>query len=277
MILYLIDLEINLSISIILFIFRFFASNFQKANKKMRALLISILVCVGAVVMAQSKKELIAEVNSLKAEIEQLKKPKEIDLSDRHKNVSYGLGILLANNMISQGADSLNGDAIAAGLNDVFLKKDLRMAQEEAGMIVQTYMDEMMERKTMALKESGQKFLEENKKKAGVTLTQSGLQYEVLAAGTGKTPGPDDKVTVHYTGKLSDGTVFDSSVERGEPATFGVSDVIPGWTEVLQLMKEGDKWLVAIPYDLGYGERGAGQTIPPYATLVFEVELIKVN
>lgn len=243
----------------------------------MRALLISILVCVGAVVMAQSKKELIAEVNSLKAEIEQLKKPKEIDLSDRHKNVSYGLGILLANNMISQGADSLNGDAIAAGLNDVFLKKDLRMAQEEAGMIVQTYMDEMMERKTMALKESGQKFLEENKKKAGVTLTQSGLQYEVLSAGTGKTPGPDDKVTVHYTGKLSDGTVFDSSVERGEPATFGVSDVIPGWTEVLQLMKEGDKWLVAIPYDLGYGERGAGQTIPPYATLVFEVELIKVN
>jgi FKBP-type peptidyl-prolyl cis-trans isomerase FklB len=138
-------------------------------------------------------------------------------------------------------------------------------------------MDEMMGRKTLALKADGQKILDENKKKPGVTTTTSGLQYEVLKSGTGKTPGPDDNVTVHYTGKLLDGTVFDSSVERGEAATFGVSDVITGWTEVLQLMKEGDKWLVYIPYELAYGERGAGQSIPPYATLIFEVELIKVN
>lgn len=243
----------------------------------MRVVLFCIAMIVGSTAIAQSKKELIAQVNALKAEIEELKKPIEIDLSDRHKNASYGLGILLANNMISQGADSLDGDAIAAGLKDVFQHKEGKMTQEEAGALVQTYMEEMAQRKTLALKEEGQKILDENKKKTGVTTTTSGLQYEVLKSGTGKTPGSEDNVTVHYTGKLSDGTVFDSSVERGEPATFGVSDVIAGWTEVLQLMKEGDKWLVYIPYDLGYGDRGAGQTIPPYATLIFEVELIKVN
>jgi FKBP-type peptidyl-prolyl cis-trans isomerase FklB len=243
----------------------------------MRVVLCLIALIVGSTAIAQSKKELVAEVNSLKAEIEQLKKPKEIDLTDRHKNASYGLGILLANNMISQGADSLNAEAIAAGLNDAFQHKEGKMTQEEAGALVQTYMEEMMKRKTLMLKEDGQKILDENKKKPGVTTTTSGLQYEVLKSGTGKTPGADDNVTVHYTGKLSDGTVFDSSVERSEPATFGVSEVITGWTEALQLMKEGDKWLDYIPYDLGYGERGAGQTIPPYATLIFEVELIKVN
>lgn len=243
----------------------------------MRALLVCLFLCMGSIAIAQSKKELIAEVNTLKAEVEQLKKPKEIELNDKHKKASYGLGILLASNIKTQGADSLNAEAIAAGINDVFLSKETKLKEEEAGMIVQTYMMEVMERKTARMKDEGQKFLEENKKKPGVKVTESGMQYEVISAGTGKTPGPDDNVTVHYTGKLIDGTVFDSSVERNEPATFGVSDVIPGWTEALQLMKEGDKWIVYLPYDLAYGERGAGQDIPPYATLVFEVELIKVN
>ncbi|HEX5170422.1 MAG TPA: FKBP-type peptidyl-prolyl cis-trans isomerase [Cyclobacteriaceae bacterium] len=243
----------------------------------MRALLVCLFLCMGSIAIAQSKKELIAEVNTLKAEVEQLKKPKEIELNDKHKKASYGLGILLASNIKTQGADSLNAEAIAAGINDVFLSKETKLKEEEAGMIVQTYMMEVIERKTARMKDEGQKFLEENKKKPGVKVTESGMQYEVISAGTGKTPGPDDNVTVHYTGKLIDGTVFDSSVERNEPATFGVSDVIPGWTEALQLMKEGDKWIVYLPYDLAYGERGAGQDIPPYATLVFEVELIKVN
>src|SRR5690606_17937012 len=116
------------------------------------------------------------------------------------------------------------------------------------------------------------------KNKEGVKTTPSGLQYQVVTAGTGKSPGANDNVTVHYTGKLTDGTVFDSSVDRGEPATFGVSQVIPGWTEALQLMKEGDKWTIFIPQNLAYGEQGAGGgQIPPFATLIFEVELIKVN
>jgi len=243
----------------------------------MRTLFLGALLFVTSLSLAQSKKELLAEISSLKAEIEQLKKPKEIDLGDKHKKASYGLGMLLASNIKTQGADSLDAEAIAAGINDIFLSKEPKLKQEEAGMIVQTYMGEMMQRKTAMMKEEGQKFLEENKKKTGVTVTASGLQYEVVKAGAGKTPVASDNVTVHYTGKLTDGTVFDSSVERGEPATFGVGDVIPGWTEVLQLMKEGDKWIVYLPYDLAYGERGAGQDIPPYAALIFEVELIKVN
>lgn len=243
----------------------------------MRTLFVWTFLFAGSMAMAQSKKELIAEVNRLKAEIEELKKPKVISIDDKHKKASYGLGMLLASNIKTQGADSLEAEAIAAGINDTFQGKETKLTQEEAGMIVQTYMMGVMERKTTALKEAGQKFLDDNKKKAGVTVTSSGLQYEVVKAGSGKTPGANDQVTVHYTGKLVDGTVFDSSVERNEPATFGVSDVIPGWTEALQLMKEGDKWIVYLPYDLAYGERGAGQDIPPYSTLIFEVELLKVN
>lgn len=243
----------------------------------MRILFFVAILLTGTMAIAQSKKELTAEVSKLKSEIEQLKKPKEIDLTDKHNKASYALGMLLANNIKTQGADSLNAEYIAAGVNDIFLAKETKLQQEEAGMIVQLYMQEVMTRKTAKLKEEGQKFLDENKLKAGITVTPSGLQYEVIKAGSGKTPTATDNVTVHYTGKLLDGTVFDSSVERNEPATFGVSDVIPGWTEVLQLMKEGDKWVVYIPYDLAYGERGAGQEIPPFSTLIFEVELIKVN
>jgi FKBP-type peptidyl-prolyl cis-trans isomerase FklB len=134
-----------------------------------------------------------------------------------------------------------------------------------------------MEKRAEKAKVESARFLDENKKKAGVKTTSSGLQYEVITAGKGKSPKAEDQVTVHYVGKLTDGTVFDSSVDRGEPAIFGVNQVIPGWTEALQLMKEGDKWLLTIPESLAYGERGAGGHIPPFATLVFELELIKVN
>jgi FKBP-type peptidyl-prolyl cis-trans isomerase FklB len=138
-------------------------------------------------------------------------------------------------------------------------------------------MQQASEKKSAKAKDLGKNFLENNKKNEGVIVTASGLQYKVLTQGTGKMPTPNSNVTVHYTGKLIDGTVFDSSVQRGTPADFGVTQVIRGWTEALQLMKEGDKWILYIPYDLAYGERGAGGSIPPYSALIFEVELIKVN
>ena len=123
----------------------------------------------------------------------------------------------------------------------------------------------------------GQRFLAENKTKEGVKTTASGLQYKVITAGNGKAPIVTDKVTVHYTGKLTDGTIFDSSVARGTPYTTGLTQVIGGWTEALQLMHEGDKWIIFIPENLGYGSRGSGAQIPPYSVLIFELELIKVN
>lgn len=232
---------------------------------------------ISSSLFAQSKKELAAEVTKLKTEIEQLKKPKEVELNDNHKKVSYGLGTLVASNLKSQGGDSLDLEALTEGLKDVFLNKTLKVEQQEAMTIVQEYMQKQMEKKSSKLKEGGVAFLEANKKAEGVKVTASGLQYKVLATGKGKAPAATSNVTVHYTGKLIDGTVFDSSVERGEPASFGVNQVIPGWTEALQMMHEGDKWQLVIPYDLAYGERGAGGQIPPYSTLIFEVELIKVN
>jgi FKBP-type peptidyl-prolyl cis-trans isomerase len=243
----------------------------------MRLFVFGLLILTGTTVMAQSKKELAAQVATLKAEIEQLKKPKEADISDKHKKASYGLGVLVATNIKSQGGDSLNLESLLVGISDIFQNKTPKIDQQEAMMTVQQYMQAAAEQKSAKVKEQSAAFCEENKKKPGVTVTASGLQYSVLKKGTGKAPTANDQVTVHYVGKLTDGTVFDSSVERNEPATFGVSEVIPGWTEAMQLMHEGDKWLIVIPSELGYGERGAGQQIPPYATLIFEVELIKVN
>jgi FKBP-type peptidyl-prolyl cis-trans isomerase FklB len=243
----------------------------------MKIIVLCFSLVMSTALYAQSKKELQAQVNTLKAEIEELKKPKDVALTDKHKKASYGLGVLVANNLKSQGGDSLDLESLTVGINDVFLNKTLKMDQQEAMMTVQPYMQAVMEKKSAKLREDSKVFLDENKTKEGVVTTASGLQYKVITSGKGKQAGPNDNVTVHYTGKLVDGTVFDSSVESNEPATFGVSEVIPGWTEALQLMREGDKWMLFIPHELAYGERGAGQQIPPYATLVFEVELLKVN
>lgn len=228
-------------------------------------------------IIAQSKKELRADVEKLRAEIAELKKPIEVDLEDKDKKAGYALGVVIASNIQDQGMDSIDMEAIIVAFEDVFLDKDLKVKEEEAQGIVQAYVQEAMERKTAKLQEEASLFLEENRSKEGIVETESGIQYRVLKEGSGKSPQANDDVTVHYVGKLADGTVFDSSVERGEPATFGVSQVIPGWTEALQLMKEGAKYELYIPYDLAYGERGAGGQIPPYATLIFEVELLEVN
>lgn len=245
----------------------------------MRLLVSAILILLlpGTFVYAQSKKELRAEIDTLKAKIAEMEKPIEVNLDNPHVKASYGMGVLVASNIRSQGSDSLNVEALVAGLTDVFEDKTPKMTPQECSEVVQTYMQKIMEEKTAALRADGDAFLEANKSKEGVTTTASGLQYKVLASGSGKTPGASSSVKVHYTGKLIDGTVFDSSVERGEPIDLKVNGVISGWTEALQLMKEGDKWELYIPYQLGYGERGAGGSIPPFATLIFEVELLKVN
>ena len=257
----------------------------------MRLFVVCFAALISSALYAQSKKELQAQVNQLKsestllkAEIDQLKKEtgelkraKEIDLTGVHKKASYGLGVLMATNVKKQGGDSLDAVALSAGIEDVFLKKTLKIDEQQATMIVQEYMQSAMERRASKVKGESQAFLNANKTAPGVIVKPSGLQCKILATGKGKAPAATSSVTVHYTGKLVDGTIFDSSVERGEPATFTVNQVIPGWTEALQLMHEGDKWMLFIPSDLGYGDRGAGGQIPPNAALIFEVELIKVN
>jgi FKBP-type peptidyl-prolyl cis-trans isomerase len=244
----------------------------------MRLVIVCITLFASIPLFSQSKKELVAEVNALKAQIAELKKPKEADTTSVHQKASYGLGVIIGANLKNQGGDSLDMQSLTIGLSDTYNGKPLKMNQEKSGMVVQEYMQQAMERKTAKLQEESKAYLENNKKTEGVNVTSSGLQYKVLTAGKGKAPLATDNVTVHYTGKLVDGTVFDSSVSRGEPASFAVNQVIPGWTEALQLMHEGDKWLIFVPSDLGYGPQGAGGgQIPPHATLIFEVELIKVN
>lgn len=243
----------------------------------MRTLIFILTFTISTGILAQSKKEMQSEIEKLKSEITELKKPKELNMADPMVKISYSLGTLMASNVKAQGADSLDLEALSAGLKDVLEGKTLLVDQNEAMGLVQNYMQQAMMRKAEKAKEAGQQFLANNKTKEGVVTTASGLQYKVLQQGNGKQPTAQDRVTVHYAGTLIDGTPFDSSIKRGQPATFGVSGVIRGWTEALQLMKEGDKWMLYIPYDLAYGERGSGAQIPPYSTLLFEVELIKVN
>lgn len=250
---------------------------------KIQVIAVGLLLCLGHLAIGQSKKELAAEVEQLrqqagllKQEVDSLRGATEIALDDKHQKASYGLGVLVGGNLKTQGGDSLDVDALCAGLQDVMLDQPLKIEKEEAMTVVQQYMQEAMELKSTALQQKNKAFLEDNKLREGVTTTVTGLQYEILKEGSGKSPGPDDSVRVHYTGTLIDGTVFDSSLERNEPITFVVGEVIPGWAEALLLMQEGDKWKVYVPSQLAYGERGAGQDIPPHSTLIFDIELLEV-
>ena len=199
------------------------------------------------------------------------------DLKNNNDSVSYSFGILIAQQLKSQGMTDLSPEAIAKGIGDVLAGKDTEVDVNQANTLYQEYAQKKKEEASVGLIEEGKKFLEENAKRPKVKTTASGLQYEVIKSGTGKSPAPTDKVTTHYHGTLIDGTVFDSSVDRGEPATFPVNGVIQGWQEALPMMKEGDKWKLYIPYNLAYGERGAGGKIKPYSALIFEIELIKVG
>ncbi len=191
-------------------------------------------------------------------------------------SLSYAFGISIVNNLNSQKIQKLNTTALAMAFDD-FYKDKPAMSSEEANVVVQTFFQNMEAKKHQPKITEGKKFLDENAKKEGVIVTKSGLQYKIIKSGTGMVPKTSDKVKVHYEGTLINGNVFDSSYERGTPAVFGVTQVIKGWTEILQLMKEGAKYEVFIPYNLAYGERGAGKDIEPFSTLIFTVELISIE
>lgn len=197
--------------------------------------------------------------------------------------ISYALGLSMGNNFRASGIKEINVQDFADGVAAVFYGNQPKMTYDEAKEVIRQYFTEMEARqKEEASKlaeineKAGKEFLEENGKRAEVKTTPSGLQYEVLKEGDGAQPASTDQVEVHYTGKLIDGTVFDSSEERGVPATFGVTQVIPGWVEALQLMKAGSRWRLFIPSQLAYGPNGAGGVIGPNATLIFDVEQLKV-
>ncbi len=191
-------------------------------------------------------------------------------------SVSYSLGVLVGQNLKNQGFNKLDAGSLTNGLQDAIGGKQLAISAEQAGKIVNEYLEKASKAQSGPTIEEGKKFLAENSKKPGVVTLPSGLQYMVMKEGTGPKPKVTDRVTTHYTGTLLNGEVFDSSVERGQPATFPVNGVIKGWTEALQLMNVGSKWKLFIPYDLAYGERGAGGQIKPFATLIFEVELLEI-
>lgn len=198
--------------------------------------------------------------------------------------LSYALGLGIGQQLKQMGLkDNLKVEDFAASIVDVLQDNELKVSNAEAQMIVNSFFQKMEAEQQAkqaeagkAAKVEGEKFLAENAKKDGITVTKSGLQYEVLTEGTGKKPKATDTVRCHYEGRLLDGTVFDSSYKRNEPADFGLQQVIAGWTEGVQLMAEGAKYRFYIPYMLAYGEGGAGGMIPPFATLIFDVELIKV-
>lgn len=207
----------------------------------------------------------------------------KIELNDQKAKVSYSLGFQVGTSYKDMGVE-LDAKTVTSGIMDALTGAESKLSEEEVRTVLQEFHKQLTQKKNSKMKivgtknqEEGVVFLTENKKKDGVVTLPDGLQYKIIKAGTGKQPIATDKVTVHYRGTLIDGTEFDSSYKRGTPATFGVNRVIKGWTEALQLMKEGAKWELYIPSELAYGPRGAGAQIGPNAVLIFEVELISIN
>lgn len=190
--------------------------------------------------------------------------------------VSYALGLSIGNNFQNSGIKNLQVDDFVKGLKDVLDEAAPAIGYDEAKQVINDYFTQLQKEKLEINKKAGEEFLSINKHKEGVVTLPSGLQYQVLKKGDGAKPTPADKVKCHYHGTLINGTVFDSSVQRGEPAVFGVSQVIPGWVEALQQMPVGSKWRLFIPSELAYGEHGAGEVIEPNSALVFDVELLDI-
>lgn len=209
----------------------------------------------------------------LKALLLQLLTSKRIIRMDK---VSYALGLSIGNNFQNSGINTLEVADFVKGLNDVLDGATPELSYDEAKEVINQFFMKLHEEKMVNNKKAGEEFLAINKGREGVIVLPSGLQYQVLTEGTGEKPAASDKVKCHYHGTLINGTVFDSSVERGEPAEFGVGQVIPGWVEALQLMGTGAKWRLFIPSELAYGERGAGEAIEPNSALIFDVELLDI-
>lgn len=202
---------------------------------------------------------------------------KIITMTEEIKAVSYCVGMSIADSLMQQNLEGISTETLAEAISDAFSGKQAKYTPNEANDIIQSYLNGIGEQKFAAFKEEGEAFLAENKLKAEIKTTESGLQYEVISEGTGAKPSAQDQVKVHYHGTLIDGTIFDSSVQRGEPASFGVHQVIPGWTEALQLMPAGSKYRLYIPQNLGYGAHPhPGGAIKPFMALIFDVELLEV-
>ncbi|RIJ47338.1 FKBP-type peptidyl-prolyl cis-trans isomerase [Maribellus luteus] len=200
----------------------------------------------------------------------------KIKLSDDLEKFSYSLGLSISANLIQSGVKTIHPDAFVAALKDVFTGEKPQISPEEANQILESFVAQSQAGENNKNLEEGQAFLAENARKSGVVVLPSGLQYEVMKEGEGEIPTSSDQVKCHYHGTLIDGTVFDSSVQRNQPAVFPVNGVIQGWVEALQLMSVGSKWKLFIPSELAYGPRGAGGAIGPNSTLVFEVELLEI-
>jgi FKBP-type peptidyl-prolyl cis-trans isomerase len=206
---------------------------------------------------------------------------KKVDLKTDIDSTSYALGVLIGQQNKQglenfPGGEDINVEVMAQAFLQFLKDEETLLDPEAANEVVGRFFESANTRSAQKNLEEGNAFLEKNKEKTGITVTESGLQYEVITEGTGPKPGPEDVVKVHYHGTLMDGKVFDSSVDRGEPVEFPVGQVIPGWTEALQLMSVGSKWKIYLPGNLGYGDRGAGGDIGPNAVLVFDVELIEI-
>lgn len=254
----------------------------MKFNQWMLASFVSAVFVAGSAT-AQVKKPTVKKPVSAKPASTAKPASAGTQLATTQDSVSYSIGVFMAQNLKQQGISDLNSALLTKGLEDALSGQSTRLSQAECSQVMNNYMQKQMAiRNAEGMKASaenkkiGTAFLTENKAKAGVVTTASGLQYSIEKEGTGAKPASTDRVKVHYTGRLLDGKVFDSSVERGQPAEFGVNEVIKGWTEALQLMPVGSKWKLYIPSDLAYGDRGAGADIKPGSTLVFDVELLDI-
>ncbi|MCL4114234.1 UNVERIFIED_CONTAM: hypothetical protein GTU68_065115 [Idotea baltica] len=246
-------------------------------------ILITFVLFLGFNGIAQKKKDLINEIAQLKAnktelqgKLTAIEKSKEVNLKDSIQKFSYAFGVSIGGNLKTIGFDSISYNTFSVAVEDAIKGKE-KITQAEAQNIIQTTIQKVQEAEAKEKSAAGIKFLKENEKRPEVVTTESGLQYEVLTKGEGAIPVASDQVKVHYSGMLIDGAVFDSSIERGKPSIFGVTQVIKGWQEALQLMPVGSKWKVFIPQEIAYGPNGRSPLIAPYSALIFEMELLSIE